>query len=210
MLSRLCSRHGIPSQLRTDNGPQFASAEMECFSKAYGLEHTTSSPRYPQSNGQVERTVRTVKNRLKVGDMYLALLVYHSTPLQRCNRSPTELRMGRRLRTNLPQVPSVLIPDWTYVDEYGEADKLYKERLKRNFDQRLCVASLPVNTDSGVVRPNRHDLITVPPKSTPAVPSSDSTNLPDCAVTPRSPVMTRCRSKMLTQRKEDVEELLVQ
>ena len=141
---------------------------------------------------------------------------------------------------NLPQVPSTLIPDWTYLDQYGEADKLYKERLKSNFDQRHRVATLPeisdgssvliqfgkskvpgntihqarpdiiVNTDSGVVRCNRHDLITVPPKYTPAVPSSDSTNLPDHAVALLSPVLTRSRYKMLTQRKGNVEEPLVQ
>ena len=58
--------------------------------------------------------------------MYLALLVYRSTPLQWCNWSPAELCMGRKLRTNLPQVPSTLIPDWTYLDQYGEADKMYK------------------------------------------------------------------------------------
>ena len=95
-LKAVFSRHSIPSQLRTDNGPQFASAEMESFSKAYGFEHTTSSPRYLQSNRQVEQTVRTVKNLLKkVDDMYMyhSLLVYLSTPLQWCNRSPTELCM---------------------------------------------------------------------------------------------------------------------
>ena len=74
--------------------------------------------------------------------------------------------------------------------EYGEADKLYKERLKRNFDQRHCVATLPEVPDASsvlvqfgksklpgdtihqaVVRRNCHDLITVPSESTPAVPS---------------------------------------
>ena len=187
-----------------------------------------------KDNGQVEWTVWTLKNLLKkADDMYLTLLVYCSTPLEWCNRSPAELCMGRKLRTNLPQVPSALIPNWTYLDQYGEADKLYKETLKRNFDQRHRVATLPeisdgssvlvqfgkskvpgdtihranapwsyiVNTDSGVVRRNRHDLITVPPKSTPAVPSSDSTNLLDHAVALLSPVMTRSRYKMLTQRK---------
>ena len=145
-------RHGIPSQLRTDNGPQFASAEMESFSKAYGFEHTTSSPRYLQSNRQVEQTVRTVKNLLKkVDDMYMyhSLLVYLSTPLQWCNRSPTELCMWRMLRTNLPQVPSALIPNWTYLDLYGEADKLYKEILKRNFKHH--VATLPEIPDCSSV-----------------------------------------------------------
>ena len=122
VLKAVFARHSIPSQLRTDNGPQFASAEMESFSKAYGFEHTTSSPHYPQSNGQVDWTVQTVKD-LQSDDMYLALPVYRSMPLQRCNRSPANLCMGRKLRTNFLKVPSAL--------------------LKMNFDQRHHVATLP-------------------------------------------------------------------
>ena len=122
VLKAVFARHSIPSQLRTDNGPQFASAEMESFSKAYGFEHTTSSPHYPQSNGQVDWTVQTVKD-LQSDDMYLALPVYRSMPLQRCNRSPAKLCMGRKLRTNFLKVPSAL--------------------LKMNFDQRHHVATLP-------------------------------------------------------------------
>ncbi|XP_033749269.1 uncharacterized protein K02A2.6-like [Pecten maximus] len=39
------SRYGIPDKLITDNGPQFANEEFKKFSKTYGYEHTTSSPR---------------------------------------------------------------------------------------------------------------------------------------------------------------------
>ena len=37
-------RHGIPSEVVSDNGPQYASAEFKAFSKSYGFEHTTASP----------------------------------------------------------------------------------------------------------------------------------------------------------------------
>lgn len=58
------SRQGIPKILVTDNGPQFISKEFKDFSKEWEFKHVTSSPRYPQSNGQVERTVQTIKNIL--------------------------------------------------------------------------------------------------------------------------------------------------
>ena len=51
-------RHGIPEQVVTDNGPQYASRE---FTSSYGFCHTTSSPLYPQGNGHAERIVQTVK-----------------------------------------------------------------------------------------------------------------------------------------------------
>jgi len=38
------------------------------FAEEYGFEHQTSSPRYPQSNGEVERAVQTIKKLLKIND----------------------------------------------------------------------------------------------------------------------------------------------
>ncbi|UYV60281.1 K02A2.6-like [Cordylochernes scorpioides] len=47
------ARHGIPLEVRSDNGPQFGSLFKE-FANEYGFTHVTSSPRYPQSNGFIE------------------------------------------------------------------------------------------------------------------------------------------------------------
>ena len=39
--------HGIPCELLTDNGPQFASREFESFTNKWGFEHITNSPYLP-------------------------------------------------------------------------------------------------------------------------------------------------------------------
>ena len=76
-LQLIFSRHGIPKTLRNDNEPQYSSAEFTRFASTYGFRHDTSSPHFPESNGQAERAVQTVKNLLKQSkDPYLALLSY--------------------------------------------------------------------------------------------------------------------------------------
>ena len=103
VLKSVFARHGIPEVVRSDNGPQYSSKEFSQFASSYGFQHITSSPRYPQSNGQAERTVRTVKKMLKQStDPYLAILNYRATPLPWCKLSPAELLMGRRLKTQVP------------------------------------------------------------------------------------------------------------
>lgn len=96
------ARHGIPEIVMSDNGPQYSSQEYAEFARTYQFKHITSSPHYPQSNGEAERAVGTVKSLLKKNmDPYLALLSYCSTPLQN-GYSPSELLMGHILRSTLP------------------------------------------------------------------------------------------------------------
>ena len=111
-LKSIFARHGTPEQVRSDNGPQFDSVEFSHFAKEWGFKHTTSSPRFPQSNGEVERGVRTVKNLItKEKDPAKGLLAYRSTPLA-CKFSPAQLLMGRQIRNSVPTFHTQLNPQW--------------------------------------------------------------------------------------------------
>ena len=73
-LKSIVVQHGIPEVIRSDNGPQYESQQFSMFAESYGFQHSTSSPRYLQSNGQAERMVKTMKQMLKQSsDPYLAL-----------------------------------------------------------------------------------------------------------------------------------------
>ncbi|XP_028416269.1 uncharacterized protein K02A2.6-like [Dendronephthya gigantea] len=58
-LRKIFSRHGIPEEIMSDNGPQYASREFQEFANAWDFKHVTSSPGYPRRNGLAERTVQT-------------------------------------------------------------------------------------------------------------------------------------------------------
>ena len=103
-LRSIFALHGIPEHLRSDNSPQYASREFKCFAEEYEIDHVTSSPHFPQSNGMAEHMVKTVKALLLQSfDPFTALLSYRATTLPWCNISPAELLMGRRLSTSVPQ-----------------------------------------------------------------------------------------------------------
>ena len=100
------SRHGIPFEVRSDNGPCYSSAEFKKFSKDWGFKHTTSSSYFSNSNGLEEIYVKIVKQILTKSkaenkDPYLSILNYPNTPIDDLG-SPAQFLMNRRLRSILP------------------------------------------------------------------------------------------------------------
>ena len=108
----------------------------------------TSSVYYPQSNGEAERMVQTVKGFLKKS---VAVLVYRATPMPWCGLSPSELCMGRRLRTTIPQTKLQLTPTWSYLPEFRGANKKLKARQKKDFENRHRVREYPDIPDNSEV-----------------------------------------------------------
>lgn len=142
-MKSIFARHGIPQEVVSDNGPQYSSREFAKFSKEYGFVHRTSSPKYPQSNGEAERGVQTVKSLLKkTEDPYLSLLAYRSTPLSTNGYSPAELLMNRKLRTTLPILPEDLRPKVPDYSELQSSEKQQREKQKQNFDSRHATHNL--------------------------------------------------------------------
>ena len=136
-LKPMFSRQGIPEVLVSDNGPQYASHEMKEFAQIYGFTHITSSPRYPQSNGQAERAVQTVKKLLRTsGDLYLSVLNYNATPTPWCGFSPSELLMGRKVRTTVPQVAEHFCPNWPFLDQFYRKNQEFKKQQEKQYNRR--------------------------------------------------------------------------
>ena len=134
-LRPIFARHGVSEILRSDNRPQYISQDMTEFATTYSFNQITSSAHYPKSNGLAERTVQTLKIMLeKSKHPYLALLSHRATPLYWCGMSPSQLLMGRQIRTTLPQVTRHHIPKWPYLKKFRQLDNKYKSQQKRNYD----------------------------------------------------------------------------
>ena len=105
----LFARYGVPAQLVSDNGPQLKSDEFEQFLKRNGIKHITSAPYHPATNGLAERCVESFKNGMKSEtevkslNIKLArfLLAYRNAPHSTTGEPPSQLFLGRRLRTRL-------------------------------------------------------------------------------------------------------------
>jgi len=90
---------GIPNTLVRDNGLQFVSDRFQSFPSKWDVKHKTSSPKYPQSNGEAERAVQTVKGLMKKNvNIQAALCAYRDTPLAN-GYSLAELMFGRSLNS---------------------------------------------------------------------------------------------------------------
>ena len=139
-LKSIFARFGIPAKMVSDNGLQFSSQEMKEFSETYGFRHITTSPHYPQANGLAERTVKTVKSLLEnSSDSYKALLSYRATPMPWCALSPAELLMGRRIRTDIPQVKESFVPKWSHIANFRSLDEKYKRLQKEHYDCNILL-----------------------------------------------------------------------
>ena len=67
VLRELFARYGLPHQLVSDNGPQFAAEEFTMFLRVNGVKHIKYAPYHPASNGAAERMVQMMKQSLRAG-----------------------------------------------------------------------------------------------------------------------------------------------
>ena len=58
-------KHGLPLEVVTDRGTQFTSKFWKAVAKLLGVKQCLSGARRPQSDGQTERTIRTLEDMLR-------------------------------------------------------------------------------------------------------------------------------------------------
>ena len=130
-LENLFCMLGVPDSIFSDNGPQFISSVFKDFVRKWGVTHLTSSPRYPQSNGEAERAVRTVKGLMdKNMNLQAALCAYRDTPLAN-GYSPAQLLFNRSLN-----LMGLMVSKSVDIKRLQQAEFKQREVQTRNFNRR--------------------------------------------------------------------------
>ena len=105
-MKAIFAKYAWPNTLETDNGPCYTNKEIQMLMQSLSVNHITSSPHYPHSNGLAEKFVGIIKNLFhkakKEGQSpYTALMVHRNTPLNGTLQSPMQMLQGRQACTDL-------------------------------------------------------------------------------------------------------------
>ena len=105
---QVSSEYGWPQTLISDNGPCYRVAAFTNMMKEYGVNHITSSPHYPQSNGLAEKYMQIIKNLFHKAkdegkDMFKCVKIYFNDPLSSSLQSPMQILQNRSARLDLPK-----------------------------------------------------------------------------------------------------------
>lgn len=135
-LMPLYARYGNPEEIVTDNGPQFSSEEFKDFHAKYDIIHTTSSPLYPQSNGEAESAVKIAKSILRQDDVMLGLQAHRATPIPSLGFSPAQLFFGRQIKSTLPIAKENLEPRWPPRDALQSREDQKKGKTREYYNAK--------------------------------------------------------------------------
>jgi hypothetical protein len=126
---------GPPKTLVSDNGPPFISHEMKKFYNKYGIDHITTSPYHPASNGIAERFVRTFKETLlkeqeseqmdKFTTLRNVLRNYRWTPHTSTGLSPAEMMFQHPIRTEFDLMKPVTSLKKISTTKYAIGDSVW-------------------------------------------------------------------------------------
>lgn len=146
------ARYGSPTQVISDNGPQFIAETFSRFAIMWDFEHLCSSPGHSQSNGKAESAVKTAKRILtkakKAGtDHHMAFLDHRNTPTHGLTTSPAQRLHNRRTRTLLPMSETLLRPK-----VINDADSMKRQLDKRAEQYNKTAKDLKPLEEGDIVR----------------------------------------------------------
>ncbi|XP_035901959.1 uncharacterized protein K02A2.6 isoform X2 [Anopheles stephensi] len=148
-LNPILARFGLPLSITADNGPQFSSDEFKVYCSTNNINLISTTPYWPQQNGEVERQNRSLLKRLMISqsmntdweeELNKYLLMYRSSPHSTTKRTPSEMLLSYNIRDRLPSIYEPKIAD----EEISDRDKISKEKGKLYADKRRNAKCNPI------------------------------------------------------------------
>ena len=149
ILHKVWSMFGIPTNVKTDNGPPFNSCEFESMCKFFGITHRHITPYWPRANGEVERFNRNLNKVMRNSaimntpwkkELNLFLGAYRATPHTSTGVAPASLIFKFNSTCRLASLAKVRKFERTSEDDNAiKNDELAKIKMKANGDKNLHV-----------------------------------------------------------------------
>ena len=163
VVDEFVARLGVPRQMHSDQGRNFVSAVFTEMCALLGIEKTRTTPLHPQSDGMVERYIRTLESMLakftsqhqRDWDDHLALLMmaYRTSVHETTGHTPSMMMLGREAEVPLdllmgrPPNGSIAKDETSYVQALrGRLEAVHEsarehlrvetDRQKRYYDHR--------------------------------------------------------------------------
>ena len=65
-IDQIVKLHGVPSDIVSDRDPRFTASFWEALQEALGTKLYRSMAFHPETDGQTERTIRTIEDMLRM------------------------------------------------------------------------------------------------------------------------------------------------
>ena len=148
------SLYGVSISIISDRGTQFTSRFWQKLQEALGTQLDFSTTFYPQTDGQIERTIQTLEDMLRMcvldfkgsWDQYLPLVkfAYNNNYHSSIGMPPYKALYGRKYRSPLcwTEVGEKQIEGLDLLKETSKKVPLIQERLKTAFSRQRSYADL--------------------------------------------------------------------
>ncbi|GKA00277.1 putative reverse transcriptase domain-containing protein [Tanacetum coccineum] len=153
-LNRIVARHEIPVSIICDRDGRFTSNFWRSFQKALGIDVSMSTAYHPETDGQSERTIQTLKDILRacvidfgkgwVKHFPLAKFLYNYSYHASIKAAPYEALYGRKCRSPVcwAEVREARLIGPEMIQETTEKIVLIKQRIQDAQDRQKSYADL--------------------------------------------------------------------
>ncbi|GKC91765.1 putative reverse transcriptase domain-containing protein [Tanacetum coccineum] len=151
-LNRIVARHGIHASIICDRDERFTSNFWRSFQKALGTDISMSTAYHPETDGQSERTIQTLKDMLRacvidfgkgwIKHLSLAEFSYNNSYHASIKAAPYKALYGRKCRSPVcwAEVGEAQLTGLELIQETTEKIVLIKQRMQAAHDRQKSYA----------------------------------------------------------------------